>query len=370
MGFKLRREVRDAIPAGRLTAGERLLVLELADICSDDTREGWPGITTLAKLTDMSDRSIQQTLNRVGKKWFELRVPLGTNADGKDFYAYAGKRTTYRFPDQATLEGAMDECPSGATDKWASDQNGATDRSGRCDGSVEKVRQMSGPSPQGTSLKINTSSLSAPEDQPPVAAVPTQRTERETDDASLKISKTHTLLTAAGCPAEHLNDTEEELRRRFPHVHSLTAYLRKVADNDELADLVADVVDALQPVQPRPSRRAFIDTLTGEPTCDHGVEGGNIPWTGDNGWMVCSPCRRQAGWVEVNNQGRTDGVMPQRKRSTTVLRAEQALEVADSLDRQFGHGRYAPDAIRSPADQRVADAIPMYEKYRALEEKP
>ncbi len=51
MGFKLRREVRDLLPPGVLTANERLLVLELADNCRDDSddngpaREGWPAST-------------------------------------------------------------------------------------------------------------------------------------------------------------------------------------------------------------------------------------------------------------------------------------------------------------------------------------
>jgi hypothetical protein len=41
---------------------------------------------------------------------------------------------------------------------------------------------------------------------------------------------------------------------------------------------------------------------------------------------------------------------------------------ADRLDRENGHGKYASGQIRSPADQRIADAVPLYEHYKRLEE--
>jgi hypothetical protein len=361
MGYRLRREVRDALPPGLLTAGERLLVLELADICGDDTREGWPGIAKLATLTDMSGRSIQQTLNRVGKKWIELRVPLGRNDDGKVYYAHAGRRTVYRFPVLKPSGGAMDECPSGATDERPPSESGATDRSEWCDGSVEEVRQMSDPSPQGTSQKFNHSSLSVADVEAPGSTV-VNEADRERDESASQRSKTHQLLLEAGCPDDDLDDVEDELKRRF-EVRS-PAWFRTVHGNGELAALVGEVLEALNgTTATAPSRKAFMETLVGEPECGHGIEGGNIAWDHD-GWMLCSTCRRLAGWTEVNNQGRTDGQDPRRKRSVSVLRAEQALAVAAELDALY------PREIRSPADQRVADGAVLYEKYRRLEGEP
>jgi hypothetical protein len=46
------------------------------------------------------------------------------------------------------------------------------------------------------------------------------------------------------------------------------------------------------------------------------------------------------------------------RRSTSVLRAEQALSVADELDRQYGHGKYATKGYqpyRNPPDDSVYD---------------
>lgn len=156
MGFQLRREVRDALPPGILTAAERLLVLELADMCRDDTRECWPGSAKLAELTDLSERSIQEALSRIGKKWIELRVPLGKSDTGKVYYSHAGRRTTFRFPRLPRREGATDRGSSGATDPGSSGPEGATDPGGRCDGSVQKVRQIRGPFPQRTTQKSTT----------------------------------------------------------------------------------------------------------------------------------------------------------------------------------------------------------------------
>jgi hypothetical protein len=53
-----------------------------------------------------------------------------------------------------------------------------------------------------------------------------------------------------------------------------------------------------------------------------------------------------------NDQGRAGselarrGTPDQTRRSTSAARAEQALSIADELDRQNGHGRYAPEGTR------------------------
>lgn len=164
MGYKLRREVRDRIPPGLLTPAERLLILEIADQCNDQTRECWPGAALISTLTDLAPRSIQETLRRIGEKWIELRVVLGKSDKGTPIYAYPGRRTIYRFPPLPVLKGATDRGPLGATDRGASETDGATDPSEWCDESGEMVRQIGGPSPQRSFPQEKPSSLSAPAD--------------------------------------------------------------------------------------------------------------------------------------------------------------------------------------------------------------
>lgn len=104
MGFKLRREVRDLLPPGLLTARERCLVLEIADSCDDDERMGYPGVEWLANKADMPGSKVGETIASVSKKWIELRVPLGVGKDGRPFYSRPKRRTTYRFPPREELE--------------------------------------------------------------------------------------------------------------------------------------------------------------------------------------------------------------------------------------------------------------------------
>ncbi|MGY3520209.1 hypothetical protein ACVMYR_28280 [Micromonospora sp. PTRAS2] len=109
MGYELRREVRAHLPQGLLTPLERLLVLEIADQCWDGTRECYPGAGLLAALIDRPERTVEETLKSIAKKWIELRVPLGTDKHGRVFYAHRKARTTFRVPPAATLRARYEE---------------------------------------------------------------------------------------------------------------------------------------------------------------------------------------------------------------------------------------------------------------------
>ncbi|SCF21901.1 hypothetical protein GA0070558_15616 [Micromonospora haikouensis] len=109
MGYELRREVRAHLPQGLLTPLERLLVLEIADQCWDGTRECYPGPDLLAALIDRPERTVEETLKSIARKWIELRVPLGTDKHGRVFYAHRKARTTFRVPPAATLRGRYEE---------------------------------------------------------------------------------------------------------------------------------------------------------------------------------------------------------------------------------------------------------------------
>ncbi|MFF0822482.1 hypothetical protein ACFYUR_19135 [Micromonospora haikouensis] len=50
-------------------------------------------------------------------------------------------------------------------------------------------------------------------------------------------------------------------------------------------------------------RRAFVAQLAGQPCCDHGWEGGNLPMP-HTGWMRCPDCRRASGYVPVEERDR------------------------------------------------------------------
>lgn len=104
MGFKLRREVRDLLPPGLLTARERCLVLEIADSCDDEKRVGYPGVEWLAEKADLPESKVGEMVAKVGKKWLELRVPLGVGKDNRPYYSRPKRRTTYRFPPKPELE--------------------------------------------------------------------------------------------------------------------------------------------------------------------------------------------------------------------------------------------------------------------------
>lgn len=87
--------------------------------------------------------------------------------------------------------------------------------------------------------------------------------------------------------------------------------------------------DCLWWKDPAAARQAFIPQLRDFPDCSHGRPGGDVK--APNGWQHCPQCRGP-GWVDLNVQERTDNQGP-----------------------------------RSPADQRVAENQPLYEKYRRQE---
>jgi hypothetical protein len=104
VGFKLRREVRDAIPAGVLTKAERNLLLEVADLVNDDTREGWPGMAELTRAVGTGPEGVTKCLQRLAAKGVELRVAIGEDKARKPFFAHRGRRTTYRVPKVLTFK--------------------------------------------------------------------------------------------------------------------------------------------------------------------------------------------------------------------------------------------------------------------------
>lgn len=269
MGYELRREVRDAIPPGAISSAERLLVLEIADQCNDTTRVGWPGAELLAELTDLAPRSVQETLARIGRKWIELRVPLGKDRYGRPYYSHAGKRTTFRFPPLQPWKGAMDPGALGATDPGASGQEGATDPGRRCDGSVPKVRQNRGPSPHVPSGNSSSSAR----------------------------SRVEQLVAEAGAEDDEIPIVIEKIRTEH-HPDNLGAYIAALARNGDLADVVAAARAERVKGDWSTERAAFLADIAEQPPCIHGQAGGAYPKPSGihAGWLACNQCRLIAGW--------------------------------------------------------------------------
>ena len=100
MGYKLRRELRDVlIVPGLLTPTERLVLLEIGESCNDDTRRGWPTLEWLVAACDLaSTKKAGEIVTAIGRKWFDIRVQVGKDKNGRPVYAIKGQAVTYRIP--------------------------------------------------------------------------------------------------------------------------------------------------------------------------------------------------------------------------------------------------------------------------------
>jgi len=106
MGFNLRRWFADYLPSD-LSAGERLVALEIADLARDETRlaYGKDLLETVARRTGYADtKQVGKVLGKLAARGIELRVQI--IKDGRPLFdrrnrpvfAYEGRQTTYRIP--------------------------------------------------------------------------------------------------------------------------------------------------------------------------------------------------------------------------------------------------------------------------------
>ncbi len=269
MGYELRREVRDALPRGLLTAAERLLILEIADNANDESRKAYPGKAKLARLTDLSERSIQEALRRLGEKWIEVRVEIGKDKRGNPVYAYRGHSVDYVFPRdlaeayrqaqaQRAAALAMKDAMNpgafkGATDPRAFEEERCDesvercDRFGeRCDESGEKMRQIRTPSP-------HVSPQSSPHLSPQLddAARKVTHLERERDEKSPMTKPnspgyfTAAYEALAVCGVEYA-EAEQLIPRIVGGQPKGAGWWRTIANNGDLAGHVADARHLIQ----------------------------------------------------------------------------------------------------------------------------
>ena len=175
---------------------------------------------------------------------------------------------------------------------------------------------------------LNKPSLSPRENEAPARTVDAIEPEREADEASpkpetIKTNPVHVLLVDAGCPEDLTEDMERELRRRNNVRAPGPAWFRTVAANGELADHVSDALEAFQPAHPveqLPDAHEFEPKTDGSPDCQR------CPFPELNRRHKLGN-QTPARWVT-----RAGVSAPNHKRSTGVMRAEQALRVAAQLD--------------------------------------
>lgn len=379
VGFELRREVRDQLLwPGALTPSERVLVLELADNAGEKTRVGYPGMEwILAKCDIPSKQRAGEHLASIAAKWFELRVELGKDKNGKPLYAMPGKKTTYRFPTRAELvarhgEGMVPEIQGLDACKVPENQGAMVPEIQGADG--PKVPEIQGPfSSKNFLLKEHPSSLS-PAGDDSAAPAPVGPTPRERDISTPSEPKTetpnpvHRMLIKHGAPADRVEDIKDRIDTIKNVQHD--GFYFTADRNGSLTSAVGEALEDLDttPAQhcdacndtgsvgdwmnrracdcqwftnPAGIRKTWVAQLDAFEPCVHGTRGGDQ--VAPNGWQHCSLCRGP-GWVDPKLPTRTEKNPPGHHRSVGTMRAEQALRVADDLDRRFGHGKYANTA--------------------------
>lgn len=98
MGVGLLDEVVAHAPRD-LPARSFVVLLVLAKLARDSTRQTFPGMAALSEKCRMPERSVRRALADLAARGVELRVPIGRNHDGTPRFAGPGHRTVYRIPD-------------------------------------------------------------------------------------------------------------------------------------------------------------------------------------------------------------------------------------------------------------------------------
>jgi hypothetical protein len=207
----------------------------------------------------------------------------------------------------------------------------------------------------------NTISLSGTPDSAPPSTVPADpEAERENEEASQKPETQDPvaqMLLDAGCPTHQLDDVRKKLTHR--HQPRSNAWWRTVHREGDLPALVADILEALKPAERLITTTEWRNTVSGKPECPCGEPGGNLPRPVDD-WMVCASCRKASGWTYQDSQPRTED-------KTTNGRYTPHRNPTDMAAYYDWSSITDKPVVRSPADRVVADALPLYERYKRQE---
>lgn len=319
MSIGLIVEVLDHAPP-TLTSGERLVLVVIAEWANDKTREArqtnnW-NLDTICHRAGIKRAGLKSVLQGLAKKGLEVRVPV-KEVGGNPVYAFEGTAMTFRVPkfDQRGGQGLPSERGGHSTPTESRGDATASERGG-C--GISEGWSQPPPSPQGSPLKKNPSSLSPAEDAEPAAvADPVPRTERENGEASQQPEPQDpiaAMLVEAGCP----EDRTDEIRDWVIQSNGVNGFgwWHTVHRNRHLAIHVAEALNAL----------------------NDSNSGGKPAWCGQ-----CAERTRQRTTEWMGN--------------TSISRCPDCHPLV-AQERS---------SIRSPADRVVADAQSLYEKYRRQE---
>ena len=106
MAWQLVEEVLDHAP-GDLTPAEMLALVVIAEYCKGGSRECSKSTEDLARRMRLKIRGVQDALRRLAENKLDVRVPLGTDKNGKPVYAHRGRVPRFKLPEFPPPEG----CP-------------------------------------------------------------------------------------------------------------------------------------------------------------------------------------------------------------------------------------------------------------------
>ncbi len=308
MGHDVYRDVLDNAPAD-LTPAERLVLLALADLADESTRECEPTIRVLVHQTGMLVDTIRKAFQRLARRNLDPRVRIGTDRRGRAVFAYEGTATLYRIPrfnprDNATYQRGprggvvllrkdaqrWDEIPTTeALDVTPADARGGNRGPEWRDDDPSEVgtEGLSG----GTTIppipcSQDPSSLLTP---PSPAVTPHQ--EEDAPRTAAPEPAQNALLAARGVTA----DQQRELFRQMSRdgVKNPAAVLKHRATTGQLDAHLAEIRQAGAGL----AGAAWRKSLQGKPRCEHEVEGGHEtnPLTGKTACRQCQDTSSAAG---------------------------------------------------------------------------
>ncbi len=358
-----------------LNPTERLTLVAIAESCRTETRStfyraGWDA-DELARRVGVNAESLTKVFRSLAAKGCEVRVPHAFK-NGKPVFAFKGKQTTFKLPQFAPQR--VDKSPGFGS---AEDAKGWTN-----------VRESLDESPGNEAQSLDESPPLLLKDLPSKNTSPPP-TPSESGSA---LEVVEAAIVEEG--AEKDSQLEDQLQRLIDEIRqtrpnwsadelrtNISAAQSMLGNSFEAAAEVA-LRTARDASSARPSRitaagnphlkeastaflLARIDHADPTPSFSRPHPDAH-PFEGDNTGISCKRCGTpvQNGMHKVGNQ--SGGYVAQRSWwSNSKPRYEPWRPPVDQseYDKPFS-GQVA----RSPADQRMLDAIPLYNHYKALEE--
>jgi hypothetical protein len=284
VAISLVSEVMNYVTGTDLTVAERYILAAIAEQANGKTRQAWqetaPGKRrwVLAERVGLSETGLRSALQRLAKRGLECRVPLGTDAKGRAFYAVHGRQTTYQVPILPGAKGDVQASPSESVNEPDGDvltSTGDVQASAYGDvssstGDVSSSRGDAQASPYPSSPVIHKSNSSTREPR----TIVMDATGATPDEADAIVKRIHA--------------------ERNPK--NLSGFLRHLAASGDLGQYLTDVRAAAARYADDNDRKI----RQGMPRCEHGVAGGTQAHT-VTGLIRCGACRTR------NRAGRLNG---------------------------------------------------------------